>query len=30
MDRIEALYASGFGIEEEPSKFKGTMALASP
>jgi aryl-alcohol dehydrogenase-like predicted oxidoreductase len=29
MDRIEGLYASGFGIEEEPSKFKGTMALAS-
>ena len=28
MDRIEALYTTGFGIEEEPSKFKGTMALA--
>ena len=28
MDRIEALYAALFGIEEEPSKFKGTMALA--
>lgn len=28
-DRIEALYASGFGIEEEPSKFKGTMALTA-
>jgi aryl-alcohol dehydrogenase-like predicted oxidoreductase len=28
MERIEALYAAKFGIEEEPSKFKGTMALA--
>ena len=29
MDQIEALYAARFGIEEEPSKFKGTMALAT-
>jgi aryl-alcohol dehydrogenase-like predicted oxidoreductase len=28
MDRIEDLYAAKFGIDEEPSKFKGTMALA--
>jgi aryl-alcohol dehydrogenase-like predicted oxidoreductase len=28
MDRIEDLYAGKFGIDEEPSKFKGTMALA--
>jgi aryl-alcohol dehydrogenase-like predicted oxidoreductase len=28
MERIEALYAAKFGIEEEPGKFKGTMALA--
>jgi len=27
MERIEALYAGKFGIEEEPSKFKGTMEL---
>jgi aryl-alcohol dehydrogenase-like predicted oxidoreductase len=29
MDQIEALYAARFGIEEEPSKFKGTMALST-
>jgi hypothetical protein len=29
MERIEALYAAKFGIEEEPSKFKGTMALTT-
>jgi aryl-alcohol dehydrogenase-like predicted oxidoreductase len=28
MERIEALYAAKFGIEEEPGKFKGTMVLA--
>ena len=28
MNRIEALYAAKFGIEEEPGKFKGTMVLA--
>jgi aryl-alcohol dehydrogenase-like predicted oxidoreductase len=28
MERIHALYAAGFGIQEEPSKFKGTMALS--
>jgi aryl-alcohol dehydrogenase-like predicted oxidoreductase len=28
MDRIQSLYAVGFGIEEEPSKFKGTMVLS--
>jgi len=27
MERIEALYTAKFGIEEEPSKFKGTMEL---
>ena len=29
MDRIEALCTARFGIEEEPSKFKGTMVLAT-
>jgi aryl-alcohol dehydrogenase-like predicted oxidoreductase len=28
--RIEALHAAGFGIEEEPPKFKGTMELPEP
>jgi aryl-alcohol dehydrogenase-like predicted oxidoreductase len=25
LQRVHALYASGFGLEEGPSKFKGTM-----
>jgi aryl-alcohol dehydrogenase-like predicted oxidoreductase len=29
MDQIEALSAARFGIEEEPNKFKGTMALST-
>jgi len=28
MERIAELYANHFGVEEEPSKFKGTMELA--
>lgn len=28
-DRIESLYVNRFGIEEEPSKFKGTMEIQS-
>jgi aryl-alcohol dehydrogenase-like predicted oxidoreductase len=27
MTKIEELYSDNFGIEEEPSKFKGTMEL---
>jgi len=27
MGRIAELYAGNFGVEEEPSKFKGTMEL---
>jgi aryl-alcohol dehydrogenase-like predicted oxidoreductase len=30
MARIAALYANHFGVEEEPSKFKGTMELPEP
>ncbi len=30
MERIAELYAGHFGIEEEPSKFKGTMELPEP
>jgi len=26
LQRVQSLYASGFGLEEGPSKFKGTMA----
>jgi len=29
MERVEALYAAHFGIEEERPKFKGTMELGS-
>jgi len=27
MDRIAALYATNFGVEEEPGRYKGTMTL---
>src|SRR5215831_5392404 len=27
LERVQALYASGFGLEEDPPKFKGTMEL---
>jgi aryl-alcohol dehydrogenase-like predicted oxidoreductase len=27
LERVHALYASGFGLEEDPPKFKGTMEL---
>ena len=30
MSRIAELYAANFGVEEEPSKFKGTMELPEP
>ncbi|HEX4086997.1 MAG TPA: aldo/keto reductase [Chthoniobacteraceae bacterium] len=30
MERIAALYANHFGIEEEPAKYKGTMEPAEP
>jgi len=30
MARIAELYAGHFGVEEEPSKYKGTMELAEP
>jgi aryl-alcohol dehydrogenase-like predicted oxidoreductase len=30
MARIAELYANHFGVEEEPSKFKGTMELPEP
>jgi aryl-alcohol dehydrogenase-like predicted oxidoreductase len=30
MVRIAELYAEHFGVEEEPSKFKGTMELPEP
>jgi aryl-alcohol dehydrogenase-like predicted oxidoreductase len=30
MARIAELYADHFGVEEEPSKFKGTMELSEP
>jgi aryl-alcohol dehydrogenase-like predicted oxidoreductase len=29
MSRIHSLYTAGFGIQEEPGKFKGTMVLTS-
>jgi len=30
MARIAELYANHFGVEEEPSKYKGTMELPEP
>jgi aryl-alcohol dehydrogenase-like predicted oxidoreductase len=29
LERIAELYANHFGVEEEPSRFKGTMELAA-
>ena len=29
MDRVAALYAENFGVEEGPGKFKGTMELSA-